>query len=52
MSRKHFRALADAIRLIPDAAARRQAAAAVASVCRAMNGRFDTARFLEAADAL
>lgn len=47
MSRKHFQAMADAIReLAPEA--RKAAAEAMAKVCKSFNPRFDESRFLQA----
>lgn len=41
MSRKHYEALAQEIRLIQDQAARQAAFEAVATVCECYNPRFD-----------
>lgn len=48
MSRKHFKALAERIALIPDLSARIKAAHAVAEACRQFNPRFKPERFLRA----
>jgi hypothetical protein len=48
MSKKHFRALADAIACIDNSEERARAARAVADVCAGFNGRFDRGRFLRA----
>ncbi len=48
MTRKHFNALAAAIRRITDAHARRVAAEAVAEICHQFNPRFDRERFFRA----
>ena len=48
MTRKHFDALAEAIRRIRDAEERRRTAETVAAVCRRFNGRFDAGRFFRA----
>jgi hypothetical protein len=48
MSKKHFRALADAIASIADKRERERAARLVADVCIGFNGRFDRGRFLRA----
>ena len=48
MTRKHFKALAEAISKIEDEVARRAAAYAIAPVCRQFNPSFDRGRFLEA----
>lgn len=48
MSRKHFCAIAGAIREIGDNAARRIAALALADCLRGTNPRFDRGRFLYA----
>ena len=48
MSKKHFRALADAIANIADKTERERAARLVADVCIGFNGRFDRGRFLRA----
>ena len=48
MSRKHFIALAEAIRNISNPEERKRAANAVADVCAGSNGRFDRARFIRA----
>jgi hypothetical protein len=48
MSRKHFNALAFAIREITDPNARRIAAETVADACRQFNPRFDRERFMRA----
>lgn len=48
MSRKHFRALAEQIALIPDLSMRITAAHAVAEACRRLNPRFKMERFLRA----
>jgi len=48
MSRKHFTALAEAIRAISDPAERRRAAALIADVCQSANPRFDRQRFYAA----
>jgi len=45
MSKKHFRALADAIASIANTAERQRAARLVADVCVGFNGRFDRGRF-------
>ncbi len=48
MSKKHFRALADAIASIADSTERERAARLVADVCIGFNGRFDRGRFYRA----
>ena len=48
MSKKHFRALADAIANIADNVERERAARLVADVCIGFNGRFDRGRFYRA----
>lgn len=45
MSRKHFKALADAISQIPDMANRKLVANIVGSVCKQCNSRFDFHKF-------
>jgi hypothetical protein len=48
MTKKHFLALAEAIREIGNQQERRRAAETVAQVCRRFNGRFDSGRFFRA----
>jgi len=48
MSKKHFRALADAIASIPNKAERGRVARLIADVCIGFNGRFDRGRFYRA----
>jgi len=48
MTRKHFRALAVAIRAIKDEWERRQNAQAMADLCQRQNPRFDRDRFYRA----
>jgi hypothetical protein len=48
MSKKHFRALAEAIASIANKAERARAAHLVADVCIGFNGRFDRGRFYRA----
>lgn len=48
MSRKHFRAIADAIRAIGDAGARRRAAIALADLLQTANPRFNRGQFIRA----
>lgn len=48
MTRKHFRALAEALLAIPDPQERALSARRVAGVCAAENPRFDRARFYAA----
>jgi len=48
MSKKHFRALADAIASIDNSEERGRAARAVADVCAGFNELFDRGRFLRA----
>jgi hypothetical protein len=48
MTKKHFNALAEAIREIARAEERKRAAETVAEVCRRFNGRFDAGRFFRA----
>ncbi len=49
MTRKHFEAIAAAVRDTPmEASARRELASNLASVCRGVNDRFDRQRFLTA----
>lgn len=52
MSKKHFEALAAAIKEIEDKAARVEAALAVGRVCANFNKAFDLPRFLAACNAL
>jgi hypothetical protein len=47
MTKKHFNALAEALRTIPDESIRGVAARAVASACQQFNPRFDLTRFLK-----
>lgn len=49
MTRKHFVALADALRTLPAGETRDDAVAAVAVACRRSNPRFDSRRFALAA---
>ncbi len=51
MTRQHFRALAAAIATVEPYSARRQAAQAVARVCKQFNPAFSTEKFMEACDA-
>lgn len=48
MSRKHFIALAAAIKAISNEDERRRAAELIADVCQQSNARFNRARFLAA----
>jgi len=48
MSKKHFNALAEAIREIANRQERKRAAETVAEVCQRFNSRFDTGRFFRA----
>jgi hypothetical protein len=48
MTRKHFEAMADAIRCIPDPAERREQAEALARHCQRANPLFNRVRFLKA----
>jgi hypothetical protein len=48
MSRKHFEAIAKAIKEITNADERKRAAEILASVCAASNPRFNRSRFLNA----
>jgi len=48
MTKKHFRAFADAIANIDDRTERERVASLVANVCRQFNSRFDRERFLRA----
>jgi len=48
MSRKHFTALAAAVRQIADPSERRRTAELIADVCAASNDRFDRQRFYSA----
>lgn len=48
MSKKHFRALADAIAAIANNKERERAARLIADVCIGFNGRFDRGRFYRA----
>ena len=50
MTRRHFAAIAEAVRFLELTRANRlQVAEALADVCRRFNSRFDRGRFLEAA---
>ena len=51
MTRQHFRALAAAIATVEPFTARRQAAEAVARVCKQFNPAFNASKFMEACDA-
>ena len=48
MTKKHFDALAEAIREIASPKERKRTAETVAAVCRRFNGQFDTGRFFRA----
>jgi hypothetical protein len=48
MSRKHFIALADAVKGISNPQERERAARAIADVCAGANSNFDRGRFLRA----
>ncbi len=48
MTKKHFIALAGAIREISNPQERERAAQAIANVCASQNSNFDRARFLSA----
>jgi hypothetical protein len=48
MTKRHFNALAEAIREICNPQERKRAAETVAEVCRRFNGRFDCGRFFRA----
>jgi len=48
MSRKHFEAIAEAIRSIESIEARRIAAEKLAAVCAGQNSRFNYSRFMKA----
>lgn len=48
MSRKHFKAIAEALCNISDDAQRAYAARLMAGVCRQFNSNFDTERFYRA----
>jgi hypothetical protein len=48
MSRKHFQAIANAIRAITNLEERRRTAELLAAVCAASNPRFNRGRFLNA----
>lgn len=48
MSKKHFRALADAIATIANKTERERVARLIADVCNGFNGRFDRGRFYRA----
>jgi hypothetical protein len=50
MSRKHFQAFADAIKMIQDYPERCRTARLTADVCHGFNGMFDRGRFYTACD--
>jgi hypothetical protein len=48
MTKKHFEMLALSIKMIENEQSRRDAAEAISGVCKVINSRFDTNRFLTA----
>ena len=47
MTKRHFKALAEAIQTISDETVRKQAAEAIAVACQLFNDNFDEKRFLK-----